>query len=124
MPSPVSGRAPSAISASPVVIPMRSASSPSASSRVADGERRADRPLGVVLVGDRRPEHGHDGVADELLHRPAAAVELGAQARVERSDEPPLVLRVHFERHGPSDRVPKHPSDVCPSAKRTALRAQ
>ena len=26
------------------------------------------RALGIVVVGHRRPEHRHDGVADELLH--------------------------------------------------------
>jgi len=39
--------------------------------RVEDGQTGADRALGVVLVGHRRSEHGHDGVADELLDDPA-----------------------------------------------------
>jgi hypothetical protein len=30
---------------------------------------RPDPPQGVVLVGDGDAEHGHDGVAGELLHR-------------------------------------------------------
>ena len=38
-------------------------------------ERRADGPQGVVLVRLRHPEHGHDGVADELLDRPAVALD-------------------------------------------------
>ena len=38
-------------------------------------DRRADRPLGVVLAGDRRTPHRHHGVADELLDRPAVAVD-------------------------------------------------
>jgi hypothetical protein len=28
-------------------------------------------PAGVVLLGHRRPEQGHDPVAGELVHRPA-----------------------------------------------------
>jgi ATP-dependent Clp protease protease subunit len=41
-------------------------------------ERAAHRPLRVVAVGDRRPEHRHDRVADEPLH--GAAVELQHRA--------------------------------------------
>ena len=63
--------------------------------RVADRERRAHRALGVVLVRDRRAEHRHDGVADELLDRAAEALELRADARVVRLEQPPHVLGVH-----------------------------
>ena len=34
-------------------------------------DRRADGALGVVLVRERHAERGHDGVAGELLDRPA-----------------------------------------------------
>ena len=34
-------------------------------------DRGTDGPECVVLVHDRHPEHRHDRVADELLHRPA-----------------------------------------------------
>jgi hypothetical protein len=36
-----------------------------------DPQPRADRPLSVVAVGDRRAEHCHDGVPDDLLYEPA-----------------------------------------------------
>ena len=36
-----------------------------------DPQPRTDRPLSVVAVRDRRAEHRHDGVPDELLHHPA-----------------------------------------------------
>jgi hypothetical protein len=36
-----------------------------------DPQPRADRPLSVVAVCDRRAEDRHDGVPDELLHDPA-----------------------------------------------------
>jgi hypothetical protein len=66
MPSPASGRAPSAMSASPVVTPMRtSRSSPASASRIA--KRGAHCAFGVVLVRDGRPEDGHHGIAYELL---------------------------------------------------------
>jgi hypothetical protein len=36
----------------------------------------AHRAQGVVVVGGRDPEDGHDRVSDEFLHRPAVALEL------------------------------------------------
>ena len=42
----------------------------------------AHRTLGVVLVRQRRPEHPHHRVADELLHRSAEALDLVPHARV------------------------------------------
>ena len=75
------------------MIPTRS-SSPSSSGEVADGERRAHGPLGVVLVGGRRPEERHHGIADELLDRAAVALELGADARVVGTEDRLDVLRV------------------------------
>ena len=41
--------------------------------RVDELEAGPHRPLGVVLVGDRRAPDGHDRVADELLDRAAVA---------------------------------------------------
>ena len=40
-----------------------------------DAGCRAHRPEGVVLVHDRDAEDGQHGVADELLHRPAVALD-------------------------------------------------
>ncbi len=54
---------------------------------VADRERRPDRALGVVLVRVGRPEQGHHRIADELLDRAAAPLELGADAVVIRAEE-------------------------------------
>ena len=67
--------------------------------RLADRERGANRAFGIVLVGDRRPEEGHDGVADELLDGAAVALELGAQLLVVRPQDRVDVLGV--ERLGP-----------------------
>ena len=51
---------------------------PLAQQRVADGQGRPHRPLGVVLAGPRHPEHGDRGAADHLLDRAAVALDLGA----------------------------------------------
>ncbi len=63
---------------------------------VADRERGADRALGVVLVRGRRAEQRHHRVADELLDRPAAPLELGAQTRVVGLEDRAHVLRIHL----------------------------
>ena len=62
--------------------------------RLLDRKSRSDRALGVVLVGDRRPEDRDDGVADELLDRAAVALELVPQSSVVGSEESADVLRV------------------------------
>ena len=61
---------------------------------VADRQRSADGSLGIVLVSDRGAEERHHGVADELLHSPAEALELGPDVPVVGHDECADVLRV------------------------------
>ena len=61
---------------------------------LANRERCADGPLGVVLVRDRRAEQRHHGVADELLDRAAVALELRADALVVRAEHRLDVLGV------------------------------
>ena len=66
--------APSVTAASPVRTPARAwIAGPSRAHGVDELERRADRPLGVVLVRGRRAPDGHDRVADELLDGAAVA---------------------------------------------------
>ena len=60
-----------------------------------DRERRAHRPLRIVLVGDRRAEQRHHRVADELLDRAAVVLQLLAQQRVVGSEGAAHVLDVH-----------------------------
>ena len=87
---------------SPVAIPIRtwisrigsSAFSASTVSRIA--ERGADGALGVVLVRDRHAEVRDDRVADVLLDRAAAALELGAEAGVVELEQREHVLRVEL----------------------------
>ena len=52
----------------------RSTSAASCSRVGLNVERRTTCAHGVVLECDRRPEHGHDAVAGELVHRPAVAL--------------------------------------------------
>ena len=49
-----------------------------------DAERGAHRPLGMVLVGDRRTEERHDAVAEKLVHRTFVPMDLG-QHELERA---------------------------------------
>ena len=66
--------APRLTAASPVSTPARAwISGPSVPHRVGQLERRANGPLGVVLVRGGRAPHRHDRVADELLDRAAVA---------------------------------------------------
>jgi hypothetical protein len=44
--------------------------------RIEDAQRSSHGALGVVLVRDRRAEHRHDSVADELLDRTLEALDL------------------------------------------------
>jgi len=67
---------------------------------VEDGDRvaqlggRTKRSQGVVLVQHRRPEHGHDRVAHELLHGAAVALEDVPRHLVVAGEDAPDLLRV------------------------------
>jgi hypothetical protein len=98
-PCPWPGPAPPAGSRSGVGSPGRSPRRPGCRPPArppATGPRqgRPDRPLRVVPVGRRGPEQGHHGVADELLHRPPVALQLGSEAGVVGAQHPPDVLDV------------------------------
>jgi hypothetical protein len=60
---------------------------------VADREGRPDGAL-RILVGDGCAEQGHDRIPDELLHRPAVPLELGAESGVVARQERTNVFRV------------------------------
>ena len=82
MPSPSDGRAPSSDER---LAGRRRAIrhlEPSSSPRPSRGSRAPPHgTLWVVLVGDRRAEERHHGVADELLDRAAEALELASRSR-------------------------------------------
>ena len=120
MPSPCSGRASSATTASPVLIAdphlqlERRVCLVQLLDRLQDPQARPHGPLGVVLVRDRRAEHRHHRVADELLHRPSVALDLLPQARVVGPDPRPHVLRVGALRGGrePDQVAEQHRDDL------------
>ena len=125
IPSPCSGRAPSATTASPVLIPTRtcseSAGSASLSSAIASriAQPCPDSPLGVVLVRHRRAEHRHHRIADELLDRAAVTLDLLAQAGVVGADPRPHVLRVGgVGRSREADEVAEQHGDDLPLLRR------
>jgi hypothetical protein len=73
------------------------------------------RPLGVVLVRDRRAEHRHHGVADELLDRAAEPLELLPQPPVIRPDPRPHVLGIDSVRsRREADQVAEQDGDDFP----------
>ena len=62
--------------------------------RLQDPEPGPNGSLGVVLVRDRRAEDGHDRIADELLDRPAEALDVGLHALVVRAQRCANVLGI------------------------------
>ena len=83
---------------------------------MADGvdevEGRADRPLGVVLLCDRRAPDGHHGVADELLDRaPVALDDLPAQIEVARQELADLLGVGRVGAGGEADEVGEQDAD-------------
>ena len=69
-------------------------------------EGRADRPLGVVLVGGGRAPDCHDGIADELLDRSAIALdELAAGLKVTRQQVSNLLSIPALAHAGEPDQV-------------------
>ncbi len=57
-------------------------------------ERRIARPDGVILVGQRGAEEGHDPVAHDLVHGPLVAVDGLHHAFQDRVEEFPRLLGV------------------------------
>jgi hypothetical protein len=71
-----------------------------------DPEAGAHRSFGIVLVGDRHPEHSHHGVTDELLHHPTVPFDLSTSHRGVRSQHPVDVFGVgRFRGRSESDQI-------------------
>ena len=58
-------------------------------------QRCSHGALGIVLVGDRRAEEGHDGVAQDLVHSPTEAGHVLDEALEEAVDHRLDLLRIH-----------------------------
>ena len=83
--------------------------------RAADGERRSNGSLRIVLVRDRRAEQRDHRVADELLDRAAEALQLGSEADVVGREPRSDVLRVHvLGLRGRADDVGEEDRDQLP----------
>ena len=108
--APYSTRAPPPMgpsTAGPVSTPIRRVPPSIAAHRREGAEGRPDRPLGVVLVRLRRPEHGLQPSAGHRRHRPAQRLHLGDH----RGQEPPAghVAAAPPGRRGPP-RPPRRPA--------------
>ena len=78
-------------------------------------EGRSHRPLSVVLVGDRRAEHRHHRVADELVDTPAETLDLACQPIQARLQQRLDRLVVQLLGHGGVARdVREHHRDRAP----------
>ena len=74
--------------------------------RLDEIESGAHRPLGVVLGGSRRAPDGHDGVADELLDRPAVAADQRARELEVAREQVTRLLRITaFGERGEPDEI-------------------
>jgi hypothetical protein len=82
---------------------------------VGDRQGGAYGALRVILVDLRGAEDPDDGVANELLHRPAEALDLVAQSCVVRPEHGADVLRIEtFGSAGEADEVGKEDGDDLP----------
>ena len=83
--------------------------------RAADGERRSNGSLRIVLVRDRSAEQRDHRVADELLDRAAVALQLGSEAGIVGREPRSDVLRVHLlGLRGRADDVGEEDGDELP----------
>ena len=71
--------APTVTAPSPVVTPALARTEPERANPFDKLQRRSHRPLGVILLSDRRAPDCHHGVADELLNGPAVPADHGTR---------------------------------------------
>ncbi len=91
---------------SPVLTPMRRCSGPSSLELFVDEpierlvhlQGGTDRPVGIVLVRDRRAEEGQDGVAEDLVDGPPERLDVDDQPLERGVDQPFEALRVEMLR--------------------------
>ena len=92
---------------------------------LADRDRRAHRPLGIVAVGNRRSEHGHDRISDELLDRAAERLDLVPHSSEVRREDRAHVLGIEpLRAGGEPDEVGEEHGDDLPLLGQSALGRQ
>ena len=90
---------------------------------VTDRERRSNRPLRIVLVRHGGAEHGHDGVADELLDHASEPFELCPKAAMVAGKERADVLRIQaLGSRGEADQIGEDDGNHLPLLAREAGR--
>src|SRR5262249_45297956 len=91
---------------------------------IADRQRGTHRPLRIVLPCNRSTEQRHHGVADELLHRSAPALELVAKPLVVRAQDAGDVLGVELlRRRRETDEIGEEDGDDLALARAHVLTA-
>ena len=81
--------------------------------RIEDGEPRAHRALGVVLVCGRIAEIGEHAIAQILRDHAAEALDLAGAARLEGADHLALLLRIEPRRErARADHVAEHDGEL------------
>jgi hypothetical protein len=89
----------------------------------ADRERGAGRPLRVVAMRHRRPEHGHDAVADVLVDRAAEATDDAVDPREEALEQAVHLLGVQLPAEvGVADQIAEQHGHLAPLPRRTRRR--
>ena len=87
-------------------------------------EAGADRPFGIVLLGDRGTPDGHDGVTDELLHDAAVAGDdRPGELEIAREDLTDLLGVALFREGRESHEVAEQHRDVTQLGRRAPPRA-
>ena len=105
-PSPKPAAAPNRTNASPVLTPTRSRNGSPPTDRqlrgtLDDPKTSPNRPLRIVLMCDRRTEHPDHRIPDELLHRPAVALDQRPRHLRICRQHPIHILRIRTLRRSP-----------------------
>ncbi len=100
---------------SPAVSPSSTCSATSRVERLLHAQGGADRPVGVVLVGDGCAEEGDDGVAEDLVDATAECFDLGDERLEVGVDEAGHGLRIEvLGERGVADEVGEQHGDDAP----------
>jgi hypothetical protein len=89
---------------------------------IVDGERGADRALGLVAVRQRRAEHGHDAVAEVLVDPAAVLLDDAVDPLEEAAEQRVHVLGVELPaQRGVAGEIGEEHHDLAPLAHRLVV---